>query len=147
MPVKPVPEGYHTVTPYLVVPGAAGVIDFLKKAFGAEETTRMAGPDGKVAHAEVKIGDSIVMLGEASEQWQPMPAMLYLYLPDVDAVYQRALDAGGESVKKPENQFYGDRSAMVKDSAGNLWGIATHVEDVPPEEMEKRATEAMKQSA
>jgi len=144
MAVKPIPEGYHTVTPYLVVQGAANLIDFLKHAFDAKEIERMARPDGLVTHAEVKIGDSIVMMGEASGEKKPTTSMLYLYVNDTDAVYKRALQAGATSVMEPADQFYGDRNAGVKDPAGNRWWIATHKEDVPPEEMAKRARAAHK---
>ncbi len=144
MSVKPIPDGYHSITPYLVVAGAAKLIDFLKHAFNAKEMHRMAGPDGKVAHAELKIGDSPVMMGEAKGQWQPMPSMLYLYVADCDAVYKRALDAGATSVSEPADMFYGDRHGAVKDSSGNFWYIATHKEDVAPAEMEKRAKASMK---
>ena len=138
MAVKPKPEGYQTVTPYLAVKDAAGLIDFLKQAFGAEETLRMPRADGGVAHAEVKIGDSMVMLGEPTES-EVMPATMHLYVEDADSVYRRALQAGATSLREPENMFYGDRSAGVKDRFGNQWWIATHVEDVPPEEMQRRA--------
>jgi uncharacterized glyoxalase superfamily protein PhnB len=139
--VNPIPEGYHTVTPYLVVEGAAGVIDFAKKAFGATEAMRFETPDGKIGHAEITIGDSIVMIADAStsDQGVEMPGVLNLYMEDVDAVYRRAVDAGGTSLREPTNQFFGDRSAGVKDAAGNQWWIATHVEDVPPDEMARRA--------
>ena len=145
MAVKPIPDGYRTVTPYLVVPGVAKVIDFLKQTFDAQEIMRMTRPDGAVGHAEVKIGDSMVMMGEPMGPQAPMPSMLYLYVKDVDAAYKRAIKAGGTSMQEPANQFYGDRNAMVKDSSGNIWGIAAHVEDVAPEEMAKRAEAAMKQ--
>lgn len=144
MPVKPIPEGYHTVTPYLVVPGAGRLIEFLKEAFKAEEVERMSQPDGTVMHAEVRIGDSIIMMGESSDKFPAMPAAIYLYVPDIDAVYKRALAAGAASTMEPANQFYGDRNAGVKDPSGNLWWIATHVEDVPREEMAKRAAAAKK---
>lgn len=144
MPVKPIPEGYHSVTPYLVVPGAGRLIEFLKEAFKAEEVERMSQPDGTVLHAEVRIGDSIIMMGESSDKFPAMPAAIYLYVPDVDAVYKRALAAGAASTMEPANQFYGDRNAGVKDPSGNLWWIATHVEDVPREEMAKRAAAAKK---
>ncbi|HSB15690.1 MAG TPA: VOC family protein [Bryobacteraceae bacterium] len=144
MPVKPIPEGYHTVTPYLVVPGAGRLIEFLKEAFKAEEVERMSQPDGTVMHAEVRIGDSIIMMGESSDKFPAMPAAIYVYVPDVDAVYKRALAAGAASTMEPANQFYGDRNAGVKDPSGNLWWIATHVEDVPREEMAKRAAAAKK---
>lgn len=143
MAVKPKPEGYHSVTPYLVVDGADTLIEFVKQAFGAEETVRMGTPDGKVGHAEVRIGDSIVMLADASasEQGRPMPGMIHLYVEDTDKVYRRAIEAGGTSLREPADQFYGDRSGGVRDPVGNQWWIATHVEDVPPDEMAKRAQE------
>jgi uncharacterized glyoxalase superfamily protein PhnB len=143
MDVKPVPKGFHRVTPYLIVPGVARLIDFLQKAFGAKEThPRMARPDGAVMHAEVKIGDSMLMMGEPVGQFQAMPAAFYLYVKDTDSVYRRALEAGATSVSEPADQFYGDRNAGVKDPCGNLWWIGTHIEDVPPAEMKRRATEA-----
>jgi len=146
MAVQPIPDGYHTVTPYLVLEGAAKFIDFAKQAFGAEETFRMAGPDGKIGHAELKIGDSMIMLGDApGAQSGPMPGMLHLYVPDADASYKRALQAGATSLREPADQFYGDRSAGVKDAFGNQWWLATHIEDVAPEEMQKRAAAAMAQ--
>ena len=145
MAVKPIPAGYHTVTPYLVVPGAAQLIDFMKQALGAEELSRMDRPDGTVMHAEVKIGDSRVMLGEAGGEVDPMPAMLHLYVEDADAVYQRALQAGATSLREPEDQFYGDRLGGVKDAFGNQWWLATHIEDVSPEEMARRAAAQAKQ--
>ncbi len=143
MPVKAIPEGYHTVTPLLSVKGAARLIDFMKKAFGATENYRFPGPDGSVMHAELKIGDSIVMLGEAMKEAPPMPTALYLYVSDADATYRKALDAGGESVGAPANMFWGDRVATIKDFAGNKWWIATHVEEVSANEVERRAQQAM----
>jgi PhnB protein len=144
--VKPVPEGYHTVTPYLVVDGAEKVIRFMKEAFGAQPVfDPMMRPDGKVMHAEFKIGDSVVMIADSSERAQATSAMLYLYVPNVDATYQKALQAGAISVSEPADMFYGDRSGGVKDAAGNRWHIGTHVEDVSPAELKKRATEFMKQ--
>ena len=137
--VQPIPDGAHTVTPYLVVEEAPRLIDFLKQAFGAQELARMAGPNGGVMHAEVKIGNTAIMLGEAMGDWKAKPCSLYLYVEDVDAVYKRAIQAGGTSVAEPKDQFYGDRSAGVIDPAGNHWGIATHIEDVSLEEMTKRA--------
>ncbi|MGA2401276.1 MAG: VOC family protein [Syntrophobacteraceae bacterium] len=143
MPVKPIPEGYHTVTPLLSVNGAVRLIDFMKKAFGATEVYRFPAPDGSVMHAEMKIGDSVLMLGEAMcEGASPMPIALYLYVNDADATYRAALDAGGESTGAPENMFWGDRVATVKDFAGNKWWIATHVEDVSADELERRARQA-----
>lgn len=137
--VKPVPDGYHTVTPYLTVKDAAAQLEFLTRAFGAVETYRMRGPDGAVRHAEVRIGDSMVMVGQARDEWQPRPASLYLYVPDVDATYRSAVAAGGRTIQEPTTHFYGDRSGAVEDAEGNSWWIATHVEDVPPEEIGRRA--------
>ena len=140
MAVKPIPDGFHSVTPYLVVPGVAGLIDFLKQAFDATEVhQRMTQPDGAVMHAEVRIGDSILMMGEPRGDFQAMPASFYLYVPDTDAVYRRAIQAGATSLMEPADQFYGDRNAGVKDASGNLWWIATHIEDVSPDELAKRA--------
>ena len=138
MPVKTIPEGYHAVTPLLSVNGAARLIDFLKAAFGATELSRLSAENGTVMHAELKIGDSIVMLGEAMENCPAMPASLYLYVTDADATYRAALDAGGESLEEPTDQFWGDRVGFVKDFAGNRWGIATHMEDVDSDEIARR---------
>lgn len=147
MAVKPIPDGYHTITPYVVVEGAAKFIEFLTQAFGAKVEVRMDLPGGKVAHAEVRLGDSMLMLGDASAQNPAQSAGIYLYVPDVDATHRRAVQAGATSLAEPANQFYGDRSSRVRDAWDNLWGIATHVEDVPGEEMERRAAESMKKSA
>ena len=143
--VKPIPEGFHTITPYLVADGAEKVIRFMKDAFGAQTVFEpMTRPDGKIMHAELKIGDSIVMLSDVSERAQATSDMLHLYVPNVDAVYQKALKAGGKSLSEPADQFYGDRSGGVMDPAGNRWFIATHIEDVSPAELKKRAAEFMK---
>lgn len=139
MAALPIPEGYRSVTPYLTVEGVARLLDFLKAAFGAKVTVEMPSPDGKVMHAEVKIGDSMVMMGEAGGDHKPMPGSIYLYVPDTDATYKKAIAAGGKSIAEPTDQFYGDRNATVKDPSGNLWYIATHVEEVAPDEMERRA--------
>jgi PhnB protein len=136
---RPIPQGYHSVTPYLAVQGVPKLINFLKQAFDAEERERMTTPDGRVSHAEVKIGDSIVMMGEPTGESKSMPCMIYLYLEDTDAAYERALEAGATSLRAPTDMFYGDRNAAVTDPVGNQWWIATHVEDVPPEEMQRRA--------
>lgn len=144
MAVQPIPRGHHSVTPLLSVKGAARLVGFLKQAFGATETSpAMTSPDGAVMHAELKIGDSLVMLGEA--HGEPAPGVLYLYVPDADATYQRALQAGAASINAPTNQFWGDRTASIKDPCGTTWWIATHIEDVAPEEMTRRAEAAMKQ--
>lgn len=145
MAVKPIPKGYHSVTPYLVVEGVAKLIDFLRQAFDAQEIHRMRRPDGTIMHAEVRIGDSIVMMGEPMGEFHAMPGGLHLYVNDADAVYKRALQAGAISMREPANQFYGDRTAGVKDPVGNHWWIATHKEDVSPEELQKRAEAWMKQ--
>jgi PhnB protein len=130
MAVKPIREGFHTVTPYLMVQEAAKLIDFVKEAFAATELFRGTGSAGGI-HAEVRIGDSMVMIGGAGT-WngEPMPAAIYLYMDDVDAVYKRALQAGAASLSEPADQPYGDRIAGVKDPFGNVWYIATHIEDV-----------------
>ncbi len=138
MAVKPIPDGYHTVTPYLTVADAEAQIDFLKRAFGAEEKYRHSDDKGRVMHAEVRVGDSVGMIGPAREPWAPKAANLYLYVEDVDAVYKRAVSAGGKSIREPTNQFYGDRTGGVEDSQGNSWWMGTHVEDVTQEEMERR---------
>ena len=128
----------HTVTPYLMVDGAAKLIDFLKQAFGAEEYHCSLTAEGRIMHAQVKIGDSPVMIADSSPQYGPMPVMLHLYVPDVDATYAKAVAAGGTSLREPADQFYGDRSGGVRDPFGNQWWISTHVEDVSEEEMARR---------
>jgi PhnB protein len=137
--VNPVPDGYHTVTPYFTVANAGKLLEFLKQAFDAEQTFKMVGPDGSIRHAEARIGDSMVMVGQAADQGKLRPNAIYLYVADVDATYKKALAAGARSTQEPTTHFYGDRSAGVEDSQGNTWWIATHVEDVSQEEMEKRA--------
>ena len=141
MAVKPIPDGYHSVTPYLVVDGAEELLTFVKQAFGAEETVRMGGPDGKIGHAEIRIGDSIVMLADATAQSAQLQAMLHLYVDDADATYARALEAGATSVRELKDEFYGDRTGGVRDQFGNQWFLATHIEDVSEEEMARRAQE------
>ena len=136
--VSPVPAGYHSVTPFVIVKGAVGFIDYMKEAFGAVELSRVADESGSIGHAEVRIGDSVVMLFDSKEDWPETPAFLRLYIEDVDAVYQRALKAGGDSVTRPTNMPWGDRSCRVRDPFGNLWWIMSHIEDVSPEEEEKR---------
>ena len=151
MAAKPIPDGYTTVTPYLCVDGAEEAIAFYTRAFGAEERGRMQDPDGKIAHAELVIGDSVVMLSDAFPQFSTKPprdlggtsTSIMLYVEDVDAVVKQALDAGAELEREVEDQFWGDRFGAVVDPFGHVWSIATHVEDVPPEEMAKRAEEAM----
>ena len=123
-----IPEGYHTVTPYLVVTDVSGLVDFLQEAFAAEEIERMHRPDGSVMHAEVRIGDSVVMMGETTGDNAPFPAMLYLYLEDADAAYRRALQAGAISLQEPVDESYGDRVAAVQDAYSNQWWMATRME-------------------
>jgi PhnB protein len=136
--VSPVPAGYHTVTPFVIVKGAAQFIDFMKEAFGAVEMTRVTDESGAIGHAEVRIGDSVVMLFDSKQGWPDTPAFLRLYIEDVDATYESTLKAGGSSVTKPTNMPWGDRGCRVGDPFGNLWWIMSHIEDVSPEEEEKR---------
>jgi PhnB protein len=146
MAAKPIPEGYHTITPYLTVRGAPKVIEFLKQAFGAEMShDPVKRPDGTIMHAEVKIGDSRIMIAEEHEMAKATSSSLYLYVPNVDAVYQQAIKAGGKTVMEPMDMFYGDRSGAVKDPSGNSWFVATHKEDVAPQELAKRAEAFNKQ--
>jgi PhnB protein len=145
--VKPIPDGFHTVTPYLIADGADKLIDFMQNAFGAEFDHEPAKrPDGKIMHATLRIGNSMVMVSESSEHTKATPVMLYLYVPNVDASYQKALKAGASSVMEPADQFYGDRSGGVRDAAGNRWFFGTHIEDVSPAEMKKRTAEFFKQN-
>jgi len=139
--VKPIPEGYHAVTPFLVLKDAHRAIEFYKRAFGAEERFRMPTPDGKVAHAELQIGDSVVMLSEAIQE-PVTSASMYLYVPNVDAVCQRAVAAGAEAAMPPTDMFWGDRFGRVVDPFGVRWGIATHNEDLSPQEIGRRAAQA-----
>lgn len=145
--VKPIPEGYHSLTPYLIIRGAAEAIEFYKTAFGAQELFRMPMPDGKIGHAEIKIGDSIIMLAEempemgfrSPQALNGCPVSFVIYVEDVDTEFQRALDAGAKVVRPLENKFYGDRMGSVGDPFGYEWMLGTHIEDVAPEEMSKRA--------
>jgi len=146
MPVKPIPDGFHTVTPYLLVPDTQAQLEFIIHALGGSEVYAMRTPDGTLMHAEVQLGSSKVMMGQATGEYPPMPTMLYLYVADVDAAYQQAVGAGGESLQEPKDEFYGDRTAAVEDVNGNKWYLATHVENVSEEEMEKRAAKAMQQA-
>ena len=139
MAVKTQPDGYHTVTPYLVVDDVARLIAFLEQVFDGEVTECMKQEDGTINHAEVQLGDSKVMMGQARGEHPAMPAMLYVYVDDVDATYKRALDAGAASVREPTDEFYGDRSGGVNGPCGNQWWMATHKEDVSPDEMQRRA--------
>jgi PhnB protein len=144
---KSIPEGYHTATPYLIIKGAAKAIEFYKKAFGAQEMMRMAQPDGRIGHAEIKIGDSPIMIADefpemgarSPQSLGGSPVSILLYVEDVDAFAKQAVTAGAKVVRQVKDQFYGDRSGSFEDPFGHQWHIATHVEDVAPEEMHKRA--------
>lgn len=144
MAVAPIPAGYHSVTPYLIVDGAARAIEFYKKAFGAEELLRLPMPDGKIAHAEVKIGDSPVMLADETDQYKgPQgeergPVSLMIYVTDVDRMFAQAIAAGAKEQRPVADQFYGDRTGTLVDPFGHVWSLATHVEDVAPEEIDRR---------
>ena len=138
---RPIPEGYHTVTPYLIVDDPDGMIDFLERGLGAKLLDRHDGPDGRMMHAALQLGDSKVMMGQAAGEWPAMPAMIHLYVDDADALFRQAVAAGAEVLREPEDQFYGDRSGGVKDPCGNQWWISTHVEDVSAEEMKRRQEE------
>lgn len=137
------PEGYRTVTPYLVVKAATNLISFLKDAFGAEEIVRYDTPDGHLIHAEIKIGDSLVMVGDSGEGGKQMPGMMHLYVKDADAVYNNAILAGATSLREPATQEYGDRSAGVTDAFGNQWWFATRVEDLTPDQIRKRMRDTL----
>jgi PhnB protein len=153
MPVKPIPEGYHSITPYLIIKGAAKAIDYYKQAFGATELCRMEGPGGCIGHAELKIGDSPIMMADefpdmgwkSPQTYGGSSVTILVYVPNVDEVFNRAVAAGGKVLKPLKNEFYGDRSGTLADPFGHTWTVATHVEDVPPEEMERRMAEHMKQ--
>ena len=153
MAVKPIPDGYHSVTPYLIVSGAAAAIDFYKRAFGATELLRMPGPGGKVMHAEVKIGDSPVMLADEMPEMghrgpQALggtPVSIMLYVQDADKVFNQAVAAGAKVMRPLQDQFYGDRSGTITDPYGHVWTIGTHKEDLTPEEIDRRFAEQMKQ--
>lgn len=138
MAVRPVPAGYHTVTPWLISRDTAQLIEYLKAAFGAEELARIVGVDGRIGHAEVRIGDSVVMLFDARPEWPATPGFLRLYVEDADAVHRQAVAAGGTSVTEVTHLFFGDRVGRVRDPLGNLWWIQTRVEDVTVEEMAAR---------
>jgi PhnB protein len=142
--VNPIPAGYHTVTPYLIVKGAARLIEFMRQAFGAEEVYRSVKPDGTLGHCQVRIGDSMVELADGNDQWKVMSCALHLYVPDTDAVFHRAIQAGATALFEPSDTFYGDRSGGVVDPSGNQWYIATRQEDLSEEEIERRAKAAGK---
>lgn len=149
MAVKSIPDGYHSVTPYLIADGAVAALEFYKSVFGATELMRMDGQDGKLAHAEFKVGDSPMMLSDehpemgfrGPKSFGGSPVGILLYFDDVDAVFAKAVAAGATVMKPLQNQFYGDRSGTVIDPWGHVWTVATHIEDVPPDEMARRAAE------
>jgi PhnB protein len=151
MSVQRIPEGYRTVTPYLSVDDGAAAIEFYKQAFGAKERGRMEAPGGKIGHAELEIGDSLLMLADALPTFSTRSpkelggttVSIFLYVEDVDAVVQRAVDSGATVTVEVEDKFWGDRFGVVQDPFGHLWSVATHIEDVQPEEMEERARAAM----
>ena len=150
MSVQPIPDGYHAVTPYLAVDDASAAIDFYARAFGAKERYRMPGPDGTVSHAELELGDSVIMLSDplggddhSPKEVGATTVGLFMYTSDVDAAYKQAIEAGATSAQEPKDMFWGDRFARVTDPFGHSWQLATHVEDVPPEEMERRSAEAL----
>jgi uncharacterized glyoxalase superfamily protein PhnB len=136
---KAIPDGYHTLTPYLTVPDAEAMLHFLQDVFAAEVREWQHRPDGTLWHGELQIGDSRIMVTQANEQFTPRPQSIYVYLPDVDAAYKRALAAGAKGLIEVADMFYGDRSGGFADPAGNWWWIATHIEDVSPEELNRRA--------
>ena len=146
MPVHHIPEGYNSITPYLVIKGAADAIEYYKHVFGATEVMRMAQPDGRIGHAELKIGNSHIMLADEFPEMDhrgPLslgssPVSILLYVEDVDAIVNRAVAAGAKILKPVQDQFYGDRSGFIQDPFGHLWGVATHIEDVSPQEIEER---------
>jgi PhnB protein len=148
--VKPIPEGYPQVTPYLCIDGASDAIEYYSKVFDAKERMRMPAPDGKVGHAELQIGESVIMLADEFPEMGALspktiggtPVTISVYVQDVDDVFKRAIDGGAKSLRAVENQFYGDRSGQFEDPFGHHWSVASHVEDVPPDEMAKRAAEA-----
>ncbi len=149
------PTGYHTLTPYLTINGVAKAIEFYKSAFGAEELHRMPGPDGKVMHAEIKIGDSIIMLSDecpemgakSPQTLNGTPVAIFMYVQDVDKAYNQATASGAISVMEPKDQFWGDRYCNLIDPFGHKWALATHIEDVAPDEMKKRGEQFFKQMA
>jgi PhnB protein len=153
MPAKHVPEGYHSLTPYIICDGAAAALDYYKKAFGAEERMRFAGPGGKIMHAEITVAGSIIMLADEFPEMGAVspkrlggtPFGLCLYVPDCDKVFNQAVAAGGKAERPVVNQFYGDRSGTLVDPFGHKWTVSTHVEDVPPDEMKKRMESYTKQ--
>jgi PhnB protein len=151
--VKAIPSGYHSLTPYLVVNDGNKAIEFYKQAFGATETVRMGGPGGKIGHAEVKIGDSMLMLSDemygnrSPQSLGGSPVSIFMYVESVDSAFDRAVKAGAKADMPPQDMFWGDRFGKLTDPFGHQWALATHIEDVAPEEMKKRSQEAMAKMA
>lgn len=141
MAVKPIPEGYQTVIPYLIIKNPATTIEFAENVLNAVILDKTETTDGEIVHAELRIGDSVVMMGQSGEHYPAQPCMLHIYLTDIDEAFKRTVKAGANVVRKPENQFYGDRSALVVDANEISWNLSTHIEDVTPEEMQRRAEE------
>jgi len=140
--IKPIPDGYQAVIPYLIVDNAAGLVDFIRDGLGGEVMMQMTNPDGSIGHTEIRVEGCVVMLSQAHGDYPAMPCMLYVYVPDVDATYRRAIGAGATSVREPRDEFYGDRSGGVRDLCGNQWWFGTHKEKVSMEELERRHTAA-----
>jgi PhnB protein len=155
MPVKPIPDGYHSLTPYIAVKQAADAIEFYRRAFGAKERLRLVAPDGKVGHAELEIGDSVLMLADehpdmefrSPEAFGGAAVTLHLYVKDVDATFRKATEAGAKPVRAVQDQFYGDRTGSLRDPFGHVWHVATHKEDLSSEEIGRRAAAEFKKKA
>ncbi|HXA78669.1 MAG TPA: VOC family protein [Candidatus Acidoferrales bacterium] len=153
--VKPIPDGYHSITPYLFIKGAADAIDYYKSVFGAKERMRMPGPNGRIMHAELQIGDSVVMLADENleigakspKTLGGVSSSLHTYFENVDKIAEKAVSSGAKLVRPVKDEFYGDRTATIVDPFGHMWSIATHIEDVSPEEMQKRMSKATSQAA
>jgi PhnB protein len=151
--VNPIPQGYHTVTPSLMIDGADRAIDFYKKAFGAVEDSRFAGPDGRIMHAQIRIGDSVLMLGDESPEhgargprsYGGTPVAFFIYRDNVDAAWKQAIGAGATEYVPPPDQFWGDRAGCLEDPFGHKWWLAQHIQDLSPEELRQKAEEAFSQ--
>jgi PhnB protein len=143
--VNPIPDGFHTITSYFIINNGIRFINFLKEAFNAKEIHRTTTPAGRIMHAQLKIGDSFIMMGESTEEWKPMPCTIYMYISEVDVIYKQAIKAGAKTLREPVNEFYGDRICGVEDPLGNQWWIASHIEDVSPDEMKRREEDIIKQ--
>jgi PhnB protein len=133
-----IPEGFQAVTPYFIVPDGPAFMDFLKQVFCAEERSVSKAPDGSIMHAQMRLDGSVIEFGQGNDRWPPMRLNMHVYVPDTDATYRRALEAGAKSVREPKDEFYGDRTAGIEDPAGNIWWVATHLENLTDEEIERR---------